>query len=229
MDGAYCEPQVLSCWAVSFGRAGYYGQTVECQVIQELDFHCCTFRPAGGDGSASCPRWLLPGFAGFRHGECCLIWDPDRRLLGYGWQHMSWPRLVLTVWHGIGTCLPVKAAGAVTSAGPAGSCQAARSQESRSTPTQPGGPKVSTTIQQTPRMSAVPDHNDLALTQNIRTGDISIAANVVYDDGPRMHRSRSQLAWWCPLLSMVCNGETTQTAENPGNPQQIAGDDFTQQ
>ena len=70
-----------------FGRAGYYGETAEWRVVWELDFHSCTFRPAGGDGSASWPSWLSPGFAGFRHGECCLIWYPDRRLLGYGWQH----------------------------------------------------------------------------------------------------------------------------------------------
>ena len=74
---------------------------------------------------------------------------------------------------------PVKAAGVVTSAGPAGGCQAVGNHESRSTPTQPGSPKVSTAMQQTLRVSAVPDHNDLALTQNIRTGDVSKAANVV--------------------------------------------------
>ena len=124
---------------------------------------------------------------------------------------------------------PVKAAGALTSAGMAGSCQAAGTNESRSTSIQPGGLKVLTAVQQTPKVSAVPDHNDLAHTQNIRTGDVSIAANVVYNDGLRMYRSRSRLAWWRPLLPMVCNGETTQSVENPANPQQIAGDDFTQQ
>ena len=123
----------------------------------------------------------------------------------------------------------MKAAGVVTSAGPAESCQAAGSQESRSMPTQPDGPKVLTALQQTPRVSAVPDHNDLALTQNIHTGDVSIASNVVYDDGLMMYRSRSRLAWWRHLLPMVCNGKTTQTAGNLANPQQIAGDDFMQQ
>ena len=62
--------------------------------------------------------------------------------------------------------------------------------------TQPDGPKVLTAMQQTPRVSAVPNHNDLAFTQNIHTGDVSIAANVVYDEGlRRMYRSRSQLAY----------------------------------
>ena len=46
-----------------------------------------------------------------------------------------------------------------------------------------------TAMQQTLRVSAVPDHNDLALTQNICAGDVSVAANVVYDDGLRMYRA----------------------------------------
>ena len=41
--GPVPRAKVLSCWAVSFGRAGYYGQTVD---------HSCTFQPVGGDGSA---------------------------------------------------------------------------------------------------------------------------------------------------------------------------------
>ena len=90
-DGAYPEPRVLSCWAISFGRAGYRGQTAECQVLRELDFRSCTCRPPGGDGSARWPSWagtrLLPGFEGFGHQECHLTWDPDRHLHGYEWQH----------------------------------------------------------------------------------------------------------------------------------------------
>ena len=57
---------------------------------------------------------------------------------------MSWPRLDSVTWDR--NMPPVKAAGAVTSGGPAGSCQTARSHESRSTSTQPGGSKVSTAI-----------------------------------------------------------------------------------
>ena len=128
------------------------GQTVECQVVRELDFHRFTFRPAGGDGSA---RWhpVGPALDSYQASRgldtvnavssetqtdvCSAMDDNTNELTQIGTDSVTWD------W----VTLPVKAAAAMTSAGPAGSCQTAGSHESRSTSTQPGGPKVLTALQ----------------------------------------------------------------------------------
>ena len=172
-DGAYREPRVLSCWAISFGRASYHGQTTECRVLWELDFPGATDRPGHLVGPA---LKFCQASRGFEHHECHLIRDPDRHLLGYGGQHKWYD------WHwqcntGSGQSPPVKAARSESTAGPAGSCQIAGSHESRSTPTHPGGPQVPTTMQQTLGCLQYQIIMTWHLTQNVCTRDSSIAAN----------------------------------------------------